>query len=55
MEAHSKECPLEMVQCEYHNVECEERMMRKRKREHEEEKMEQHLSFTKRRLTDNHH
>ena len=54
MEAHRKECPLEMVQCEYHNVGCEERMMRKRKREHEEEKMEQHLSLTKHRLTDNH-
>ncbi|XP_065883094.1 TNF receptor-associated factor 4-like [Dysidea avara] len=32
MEAHRKECPLEMVQCEYHNVGCVERMMRKRKR-----------------------
>ena len=48
MEAHRKECPLEMVQCEYHNVECEERMMCKRKREHEEEKMEAHLLLTKR-------
>ena len=26
MEAHRKECPLEMVQCAYHNVGCEERM-----------------------------
>ena len=47
MEAHRKECPLEMVQCEYHNVGCEERMIRKRKREHEEEKMEEHLLLTK--------
>ncbi|XP_065902114.1 TNF receptor-associated factor 4-like [Dysidea avara] len=47
MEAHRKECPLEMVQCEYHNVGCEERMMRKRKKNHEEEKMEEHLSLTK--------
>ncbi|XP_065902684.1 TNF receptor-associated factor 4-like [Dysidea avara] len=51
MEAHRKECPLEVVQCEYHNVGCEERMMRKRKREHEEEKMEEHLSLTKHSLT----
>ncbi|XP_065900596.1 uncharacterized protein [Dysidea avara] len=51
MEAHRKECPLEMIQCEYHNVGCEERMMRKRKREHEEEKMEEHLSLTKHSLT----
>ena len=51
MEAHRKECPLEMVQCEYHNVGCEERMMRKRKKQHEEEKMEDHLFLTKRSLT----
>ncbi|XP_065901399.1 TNF receptor-associated factor 4-like [Dysidea avara] len=55
MEAHRKECPLEIVQCEYHNVGCEERMRRKRKREHEEEKMEEHLLLTKCRLTNNHH
>ncbi|XP_065903398.1 TNF receptor-associated factor 4-like isoform X2 [Dysidea avara] len=54
MEAHRKECPLEFVQCEYHNVGCEERMMRKRKKEHEQERMENHLSLTKRKLTDNH-
>ncbi|XP_065901691.1 TNF receptor-associated factor 4-like [Dysidea avara] len=52
MEAHRKECPLEMVKCEYHNVGCEERMMRKRKREHEQEKTEEHLLLTKRTLTD---
>jgi len=27
MEAHRKVCPLEVVQCTYHNVGCEERMM----------------------------
>jgi len=47
MEAHRKECPLEMVQCEYHNVGCEERMMRKRKKKHEQEKIEDHLLMTK--------
>jgi len=50
MEAHRKECPLEIVQCEYHNVGCEERMTRKRKRNHEEEKMEEHLLLTKHKL-----
>ncbi|XP_065903100.1 TNF receptor-associated factor 4-like [Dysidea avara] len=50
MEAHRKECPLEMVQCEYHNVGCEERMMRERKWNHEEEKMEEHLLMTKLKL-----
>ncbi|XP_065901456.1 TNF receptor-associated factor 2-like [Dysidea avara] len=52
MEAHRKECPREMVQCEYHNVGCEERMMRKRKRNHEEEKMEEHLLMTKAKTKD---
>ena len=51
MEAHRKECPLEMVQCEYRNVGCEERMMRKRKKTHEEEKMEKHLLLTTSELT----
>jgi len=32
MKAHRKECPHEMVQCDYHNVGWEERMMHKRKR-----------------------
>ena len=54
MEAHRKECPLEMVQCKYHGVGCEEKIMRKRRKDHEEEKMEEHLSLTKYRLTDAH-
>ncbi|XP_065901454.1 TNF receptor-associated factor 4-like [Dysidea avara] len=50
MDAHRKECPLEMVLCEYHSVGCEERMTRKRKRKHEEEKIEEHLLMTKLKL-----
>ena len=50
MEGHRKECPLEMVKCEYHNVGCEERILRKRKKEHEVEKMEEHLLLTKLKL-----
>ena len=41
METHKKECPLEVIQCEYHNMGCEERMMRKNKRKHEEEHMDE--------------
>jgi len=52
MDAHRKECPLEIVQCEYHNVGCEEKITQIRKREHEQQQMEEHLSLTKRRLTD---
>ncbi|XP_065902959.1 TNF receptor-associated factor 4-like isoform X1 [Dysidea avara] len=51
MEAHRKECPLEVIQCEYHNMGCEERMMRKNKRKHEEEHMEEHLLMTKAKLS----
>ena len=51
MEAHRKECPLEMIQCEYHNVGCEERIKRKDVEKHADEKMKEHLSLTKCRLT----
>ena len=50
LEAHRKQCPLEMVQCDYHNVGCGERMMRKRKRNHDKEKMKDHLLMTKHKL-----
>ena len=51
MEAHRKECPLEVIQCEYHSVGCDMRMRRKRQREHDEEDMEKHLRMTKVELT----
>ena len=47
MEAHRKECPLEMVQCEYHNVGCKQRLPRKDLEEHKKQKMEEHLMMTK--------
>ena len=50
MEAHRKECPLEMIQCEYHNVGCDVRMARKRRRSHLEGNMEKHLHMTKLKL-----
>ncbi|XP_065901509.1 TNF receptor-associated factor 2-like isoform X1 [Dysidea avara] len=52
MKTHRKECPLEMVQCEYHSVGCEERMMRKDLEKHEEENIKDHLLSTKHRLSD---
>ena len=51
MEAHMTECPLEMVQCEYHNVGCEERMTRKDLEKHEEENIREHLTMTKSELS----
>ena len=52
MEAHMKECPLEMIQCEYHDVGCEVRMARKDQEKHKKEKIEEHLIMTKHELTD---
>ena len=50
MEAHRKVCPLEMVQYEYHSVGCEERMVRNKRKKHDEDKMEEHLMMTKLKL-----
>ena len=47
MEAHRKECPLEMIQCEYHNVGCEVRIFRKDQEKHDDEKMKEHMMMTK--------
>ena len=47
MEAHRKECPLEVIQCEYHNMGCEERMIRKNKKMHDKKHMQEHLLLTK--------
>lgn len=51
IEAHRKECPLEMVQCEYFGVGCDVIMTRKKRNRHEEEYMEEHLRMTKLKLT----
>ena len=51
MEAHRKECPLEMIQCEYYSVGCEVRMARMDQEEHMKEKIEEHLTMIKHNLT----
>ena len=43
MEAHRKECPLEMVQCKYCSVGCEAVIARKDQEKHENDKMKSHL------------
>ena len=58
MEVHRKECPLEMIQCEYHSVGCEVRMARKDQEQHRKEKMEDHLTMATHnlsRINDIHH
>ena len=48
MEAHKNECPLEMIQCEYHSVGCKRvKIARKDMEKHKKQKMEQHLMMTK--------
>ncbi|XP_065901619.1 TNF receptor-associated factor 4-like [Dysidea avara] len=47
MEAHRKECPLEMVQCDYHSVGCTVKVNRVTKRKHDEEKVGEHLLMIK--------
>ena len=51
VEEHMKMCPLELIQCEYHVVGCEERMACKDQKKHNKEKMEEHLSCTTRQLS----
>ena len=51
MEAHMKECPLEMIQCEYRNVGCNVKIARKDQQKHNKEKMEEHLMKTNAALT----
>ena len=55
MKAHRKECPLEMIQCEYHNVGCEVKMARKDREKHENEKIQGHLVMTKGKLDNTQH
>ena len=55
MEAHKKECPLEMIQCDYYGVGCETRMARKDLEKHKKENMEDHLMKTNLVLGDTAH
>ena len=50
MEAHRKECPLELIQCEYHSIGCDMKITRKRRREHEK-RIDKHLHLTTNKLT----
>ena len=53
MEAHRKECPLEMIQCEYHSVGCKRvKLARKDQENHDNENMKEHLMLTKSELID---
>ena len=51
MEAHRKECPLEMIQCEYHNVGCEVSMVREDMEKHNNQTVKEHLQLTTHKLS----
>ena len=50
MKAHRKVCPFEIIQCEFHGVGCETRLVRRDFKRHHREKVMQHLFFTKSEL-----
>ena len=52
IQAHRKECPLEMIDCEYHSMGCKVKVPRKRKVEHEDKNEKKHLKMTKQKLED---
>ena len=52
LKEHMKACPLEVVQCQYHNVGCEAKMARKDMVKHDEEKANEHLLLMKSTLID---
>ena len=51
MEAHRKECPLEMIHCEYHNVGCEIRIAHKDVEKHNDQIVKEHLQLTTHKLS----
>ena len=51
MEAHRKECHLEMIQCEYYSVGCKlAKLARKDMKKHDDENMKEHLMMTYHKL-----
>lgn len=50
MKAHRKVCPLEIIQCEFHGVGCETTLARRDFKRHNQDKVMEHLLFTKSEL-----
>ena len=51
MDEHKKVCPLEMVQCEFHDIGCEVKYHRKDEESHTRDGVTTHLQLAQRRLT----
>ena len=52
LKEHMKVCPLEVVQCQYHDIGCKAKVARKDLAKHDEEKTNDHLLLMKSALTD---
>ena len=52
MKAHMEECPLKMINCEYHNVDYEVRVACNGRMRHEKANVNEHLQMTKQKLCD---
>ena len=46
LKEHRKICPMKLIQCEYHVVGCQDRIIRKYQTRHNKSKMEEHLSLS---------
>ena len=51
MDEHKKECPLEVIQCEFHDIGCEAIISRKDEESHARDSVTAHLQLAQRRLT----
>ena len=51
MDEHKKVCPLEMIQCEFHDIGCEAKIPRKDEECHARDSVTAHLQLTQRRVT----
>ena len=51
MDGHKKECPLEMVQCEFHDIGCEAIIRRKDEESHARDAVTTHLQLAQKQLT----
>jgi len=52
MDSHLDECPLEIIECEYHEVGCDSEFPRKDQSKHNKEKADEHLTLMQQDLSD---
>ena len=52
MDSHLDECPLEIIECQYHEVGCDSKFPRKDQNKHNKQNAEDHLVLTQQDLSD---